>query len=394
VEKSGNQVAYPNGGSFAELFDWHLDYGTRPEGKPDLPGKRWSNGRFAEAFGNDERSIRNWRAGRSRPNDLGAIERILFGDNAAYAQWQFDLRRAYDGKATIPAPFDHATRIDSPPAYFLGREQDVAAILTVLRASPGRAAVLVHGGPGLGKTTLTQAVANHGEIVERFGADRRWFARLETAATAEAMKDAIIRAIGRDPAQGWAAALAALRDAPGLLVLDNLETPWDPIGERRATEAALAELDAIPGLAVLASFRGRDRVGGADWALVHPVTALSDAAATDLFGRVAKRDFAGDPHLAPFIRALGGIPLAIELVAGQAFGAGGAVAAMGEDRRRPRRSSRLRPGPPHLAARLDRIVAGVEPDDSGRAPPVPPAGAASGRSGGGGSRRAARRFRL
>ena len=54
-------------------------------------------------------------------------------------------------------------------------------------------------------------------------------------------------------------------------MLDNLETPWDLEPERRATEGTLAALAVTPGLALLASFRGRDRVGGPAWALVYPV---------------------------------------------------------------------------------------------------------------------------
>jgi tetratricopeptide (TPR) repeat protein len=315
-EKRGNACPYPVRGSFAALLDWHLDFGTRPKGHPDRPGKRWGNKEFAHAVGGvSERSVRNWRTGRNLPVDLGTIERELFGDAAPYDQWRFDLRAAF-GRTPVP----ETGHVPLPPAHFLGRANDVATILDVLLTAPSPVSILIQGGPGIGKTSLTTAVAVHPEVVRRFGETNRWFAKLETATTAEAMRDAIMRAIGCDPARGFRAALASLADRPGLLILDNLETPWDPKTERHATEAVLAELGAVPGLALLASFRGRDRVGAPAWALVHPVAELGEAASIDLFRRIAQQQFVDDQHLPKFITALGGIPLAIELVAARAHG--------------------------------------------------------------------------
>ncbi|WP_428485437.1 tetratricopeptide repeat protein [Rhodopila sp.] len=314
-EKSGNEVPYPQGGSFADLLSWHLDFGTRPQGSPDRPGRRWGNKDFAVALsGINERTVRNWRAGRNPPTELGSIERELFGDNDAYDQWCIDLRAAYDGRRQPPP----TSSIPRPPAYFLGRVKDVAAILDVLLSSSASVAILVQGGPGIGKTSLTQAVGNHPDVIRWFGENNRWFVSLDAVSSAAATQDAITRSSGGDPSQGFGATLVMLRQRPGLLVLDNLETPWDPKTERRATEEILAALADIPALAVLASFRGNDRVGGPAWALVHPVGQLDPPDDVELFCRVAQGRFPNDPHLPCFMTALGGIPLAIELVAARA----------------------------------------------------------------------------
>ena len=316
AEKRGNEPPYPDQASFAKLLDWHLDFGTRPNGSPDRPGKRWDNVEFAEAVDTNERSVRNWRSGRVRPGNLGSFEYVLFGRNDAYKDWRFDLRAAYE----VRQPPGQDGEIPLPPPDFLGREADVAAVLDVLLSSAPARAILIQGPPGIGKTALTKAVANDEAVVARFGEANRWFVELETATTAALMQDAITRALGADPQRGFKATLALIRQRPGLLVLDNLETPWDPGTERRATEDTLAAVAAIPGVALLASFRGRDRVGGPAWALVHPVDRLKPPFDRDLFCRIARRAFDGDVHLPLFLTALEGIPLAIELVAARAHG--------------------------------------------------------------------------
>ena len=311
----GNRVHYTaEGASFAELLDWHLEFGTRPEGQLDRPSKRWNNKEFAEKVGVTDKTVRNWRAGRNPPQYLGNIERVLFGVNASYDVWRIDLRLSL-GCKSAPLATEYSP-IPRPPTYFIGRTGEVADLLAWLNASGGP--ILVQGGPGHGKTALTLALANNSDIVTQFGA-MRWFVALDTARTDAALRSAVISAIGSDPDSGFRAAITRLAAQPGLLVLDNLETPWEPIAERRAVEGTLAELAAVPGLALLASFRGREPVGGPAWR-VRFVEHLAPPYDTELFLRHAHSIRADDPDLLPLVKALGGIPLAIELVAAQAYG--------------------------------------------------------------------------
>ncbi len=323
-DSCGTSRNNPEPSSFAEALDRHLKNGTRPDGQPDRPGKRWGIKEFAGAVGVSDRAVRKWLSGESdRVNDFASIEKALFGDNPAYDAARIALRQAYDGEAPIAEPTPCASPptkripIPRPTAHFLGRDEIVTALRDALLASSEGAAILVQGGPGIGKTALTQAIGNHSDVVARFG-ECRWFVALENAPSTETLCDAVLGALGLEPKDGFGAALQRLGAAPGLIVLDNLETPWDPRAERRATEATLADLAAIPGLTLLASFRGSDFVDGPDWQ-VEEIHGLDAGDAATLFRHYAKRIAPDDPDLPRFIAALGGIPLAIELVARQAY---------------------------------------------------------------------------
>jgi tetratricopeptide (TPR) repeat protein len=185
-----------------------------------------------------------------------------------------------------------------------------------LTASSTSAAILVLGGPGMGKTTLTRQAANEPAVIERFG-NGRWFVELETATDAQTFETAIVKAVGLDPAAAnFDDALALLGRGPGLLVLDNLETPWD--GAREQIESLLARLRGVPTLALLASIRGNEPPGGLRWTrqrTLHPLEWPHDR---DLFLDIAQDINADDPQLEPLLKELGGIPLAVELIAQQA----------------------------------------------------------------------------
>jgi tetratricopeptide (TPR) repeat protein len=200
-----------------------------------------------------------------------------------------------------------------PPARCFGRDPDVATLAAAL-AAPDAAALLVLGSAGIGKTTLTRQAATDAAVMTRFG-PRRWFVELETAADAAAMRAAIVQATGHNPAAvGFAQLLPLLARSPCLLVLDNLETPWER--DQRAVQAALQALAATPGVSLLASLRGGAAPPVPRWTR-PPVTLrpLPPDEARRLFLELAPGIANDDPHLPEFLAALGGVPLAVELVA-------------------------------------------------------------------------------
>lgn len=171
--------------------------------------------------------------------------------------------------------------------------------------------ILVLGGPGLGKTTLTSAVATHPDVVAKFG-HRRWFVELDTADEARKLETGIAAALGLDLSLPFEAVLAQLGEAPGMLVLDNLETPfWQ---QQAQTESLLRRLAGVAGVILVASVRDGEPPRGVRWRQQH-LEPLEEVDARKLFLNIAARIPPDDPHLALFLADLGGMPLAIELVA-------------------------------------------------------------------------------
>jgi tetratricopeptide (TPR) repeat protein len=351
---------------FGQLLDWHLARGTRADGSPMEKGVPWDNKNFAKSVGSkstegakSERTIRNWRNGATLPSpaDFLAILLGLFGGNQDYAQWKAELTDKYhtarsqvsDEPVSDP-PVPPNASIPTKPPRCMGRDEEVNSVVDAL-ASPGSAAILVLGGPGMGKTTLTREAANDEAVIQRFG-NRRWFVELEMATDTQTFEAAIVKALGLDPAVAkFDATLAMLRLAPGLIVLDNLETPWD--GARDKIESLLDRLSGVPTLAILASIRGNEPPGGLRWTrqrTMHPLEWPHDR---QLFLDIAQDIKANDRHLEQLLKELGGIPLAIELIAQQAAAHDTVAAILDEWRRVGSALAQRRGGEPSRLTSLD-----------------------------------------
>jgi tetratricopeptide (TPR) repeat protein len=269
--------------------------------------------------------VRSWRSGATLPNDddLEFILDALFSDDPLLDAAREELQKAWTAaeaargaaRPTNAAPAaTPLPRFPTLPRPILGREADARLIRDALLVRSERA-VLVLGPGGIGKTSLTQHVANEPDVVARF--PRRAFAALETAPSGTDLAAEIATSLGVSSALPFEAVIARLAEPPTLLVLDNLETPW--LADRKGTEALLARLATETGAVLLGSIRGARAPATPDW-VEHHVEPLPPATATALFCRHATRVAADDPYLPRLIDALGGMPLAIWLVAQRAAG--------------------------------------------------------------------------
>lgn len=242
------------------------------------------------------------------------IEEIRAGEvpTAERMGWQ-----AAEGPASVGT-----RRLPVATTPFVGREDEIRAV-TGGFASGEHGLLTLVGPGGIGKTRLALEVAARLEPIFEDGAA---FAAMETVATGDGMVAALLDAVGAgavgdpDPRERLA---GHLRTRQVLLVLDNLEHLLDEV-------APLAEAWAeAPGVKVLATSRRRLGLQGES---VHDVGGLRvpvageprahEADALELLalaGRRVRADFRLDEDLESAVRvcrALGGMPLAIEMAAG------------------------------------------------------------------------------
>src|ERR1700761_1379727 len=100
-----------------------------------------------------------------------------------------------------------------------------------------------------------------------------------------------------------------------MLVLDNLETPWEPKNNQQAVEELLLELTDVPGLSLVVTLRGAERPSGIPWTrpFLPPLHSLDYEASLETFISIAAVP-EETPELSELIRVTDGLPLAITLM--------------------------------------------------------------------------------
>ena len=214
-----------------------------------------------------------------------------------------------------------------PPTQLIGREREAAALCSLLTGGAGTRMVTLTGTGGVGKTRLALTVA---ACLENAFADGVVFVGLAPLSDPDLVIPTIARAVGlREQADMPIDALLPrrLRSKELLLVLDNVE---------HLLEAAprISELlRSCPALRVLATSRARLRISGEHEHSVEPLAVPEGSGdigaehafhvpAVELFlarARDADPAFSLNPanagDVTEICRRLGGLPLAVEVVA-------------------------------------------------------------------------------
>jgi predicted ATPase len=187
------------------------------------------------------------------------------------------------------------TNLPMPLSSFVGREQEVTEIVSLIRDDTARLVTLAGPG-GTGKTRLALEAA--GELVSEFGAGVFWIG-LSPVRDPALVVDTIAQTLGAKQELA-----VHIGEKQLLLVLDNLEQ----VVESAVELAAL--LRACRNLRFLVTSRELLRVDGE---VVYPVPALAEPEAVELF--YARSRIEPDEAVAELCGRLDNLPLALELAA-------------------------------------------------------------------------------
>ncbi|KAJ7724644.1 hypothetical protein B0H16DRAFT_1698583 [Mycena metata] len=205
--------------------------------------------------------------------------------------------------------------LPAEPKIFHGREVELADILKLFNETSPRIAIL--GAGGMGKTSLSKAVLHHNKIATKYSTNR-FFIACDGSTNKVDLAGLIGAHLGLKPGKDLTqAVLRHLYDAPPtLLVLDNLETLWDPAECRKEIEEFLSLLTDITSLALVITMRGAERPAQVKWTrpFLSPLEPLAHDAAQRMF-----LDIADDGHsleeVNQILAVTDNMPLAISLLA-------------------------------------------------------------------------------
>lgn len=141
--------------------------------------------------------------------------------------------------------------LPSAPKIFHGRHSELQEIVEILNGKePARIAIL--GGAGMGKTCLARAALHHPAVEVKY--EQRFFVSVDSAGTGVELATLVRAHIGLKPAADLTEVIQYFSRAPPcFLVLDNLETVWEPIDSRHWVEQFLSLLSNVSGLALMVS---------------------------------------------------------------------------------------------------------------------------------------------
>ncbi|KAJ6514224.1 hypothetical protein C8R47DRAFT_1206598 [Mycena vitilis] len=204
--------------------------------------------------------------------------------------------------------------LPATPKIFRGRGRELDEVVDLLLQSCSRVAILGPG--GIGKTALATSALHHPAVSAKYL--HRYFISCESATNYDDLVSIVASHLELSPSRNISKVI--FRHFSGrpasILVLDNFETSWEPLGSRSQVEDFLSLLTDVPHLALLITMRGAERPGSVRWSrpFLPPLDPLSDAAARETFTDIADEK-PHDADIRELLKLTNNLPLAVNLVA-------------------------------------------------------------------------------
>ncbi|KAJ7456189.1 hypothetical protein FB451DRAFT_1373032 [Mycena latifolia] len=205
--------------------------------------------------------------------------------------------------------------LPAKPKIFHGRESELHEILqSFSNKEAPRVAILGTG--GIGKTSLAKAALHHPDISAKY--ETKLFVACDSATTGIELAALVGSSIGLNPGRNLTQAVVQhfARGSPCLLVLDNLETSWEPIESCGGVEEFLSLLSEVSHLALIITMRGAERPSKVHWThpFLPPLKPLTDHAARQTFIDITDNDHDNE-EITQLLELTDNMPLAVNLLA-------------------------------------------------------------------------------
>ncbi|KAJ7261969.1 hypothetical protein C8J57DRAFT_1471260 [Mycena rebaudengoi] len=215
--------------------------------------------------------------------------------------------------------------LPASPKIFHGRALELQDVVNILIQESAHVAIL--GAGGMGKTSLATAALHNPQVEAKYS--HRYFVPCHSSPTCPELVAIIADYIGLEKGSKMTRRIAHYfaHAPPSLLVLDNLETTWEPTSSHADVEEFLSLLTDVPHLGLMITLRGAERPSKVKWSrpFLAPLMPLSNVAALQTFIEVADEGH-GEGSVEELLTLTGNLPLAVSLIASVAGSEGCAQA--------------------------------------------------------------------